>query len=75
MPISKEKFFTGQDNISTDVIDFLKDNSNHAYSFADLSSILSLQENDLYWILSDLQTKGYVESKIIKDKVYYILNP
>jgi hypothetical protein len=75
VPISKEQFFTGNDKVSHEIMDFLRSNSNNAYSYADLSSILNIKNNDLYWILTDLQVRGLVESKIVDDKVYYIINP
>jgi hypothetical protein len=73
LAITKEKFYEGSDSITHEILDFLSENQNQAYSFKELESTFDIGTGDLYYLLTELQCSGYINSRLINGEVFYIL--
>ena len=73
LAITKERFYEGSDEIEHEILHFFRENQNQAYSFKELESTFEIGTGDLYFLLTELQSGGYINSKLIEGEAYYII--
>lgn len=73
MAITKEQFYEGSDRVETDILQFLKENQNEAYSFNEIKSTFNVKTGDLYYLLCDLESDGHINSKLVNGELFFII--
>jgi hypothetical protein len=71
--ITKEQFYEGKDLVEEDILSFFRQHQNTAYSFDEIKSTFNLKIGDLYYLLSDLETGGHINSKLVNGELYFIM--
>ena len=73
LAITKEQFYEGSDKVEKDILTFFKENQNEAYSFDEIKSTFNVKTGDLYYLLCDLESGGYINSKLVNGELYFII--
>ena len=79
MPIPKDLFDEGIDEFDRELLDFLKETPDQAYSGMELLDAMKLNRDDLagrarfFQRLGDLERQGFVVERIIHELPYYSL--
>ena len=74
MPLTRDEFDAGGES-ATPVLDFLRDNSDNAFTFGELAQELNATDvtlDDLDCALRTLVDDAVIESRIRENKIYYI---
>jgi len=75
MPISKEDFnnATARIGVKAEVLDFLKNNSEYAYTRKEIAKLTSWSEPAIYKVIPELVKENKIFGKEINGKTYFII--